>query len=96
MAEGIVDGVGNLASLDITNALNLDGCGIGPVLCGHVLQFWSGPKGAGAAANLISTAGEVIGVDLISFGAGYKPGQTWGNVDDQCGSGHESYTTSRW
>ena len=89
-AAGIVDGVGNLASLDITNALNLDGCGIGPVLCGPPLaQFWSGPKSAGAAANLIiSTAGEVIGVDLISFGAGYKPGQTWGNVDDQCGNGH--------
>ena len=69
---------------------NLDGCGIGPVLCGPPLaQFWSGPTSTGAAANLvISTAGEVIGVDLISFGAGYKDGQTWGNVEDQCGNGN--------
>ena len=67
----------------------LDACNIGPVTCGPPLaQFWSGPDSFGAAANLvIGTAGEVIGVDMLSFGVGYEDGNTYANVYDECGSG---------
>ena len=89
-AVNIADGIGDVgSSLDFTNVLELDACNIGPILCGPPLaQFWGG-SGTGAAANLIvSTAGQVIGVDLLSFGSGYKEGQTWGNVEDPCGNGN--------
>ena len=86
-AAGIVDGATSAGEgLDFSNVLELDSCNLGPILCGAPLaEFWGG-SGAGAAANLvISNVGEVIGVDLISFGAGYSNAKA--NVNDPCGNG---------
>ena len=84
-------GIGDAASgagqgLDFSDVLELDSCNLGPILCGPpLLDLW-GSGGSGAAANLvIGNLGEVIGVDLISFGAGYD--SAYANVNDPCGNG---------
>ena len=90
-AAGIVDGATSVGEgLDFSDVLELDSCNLGPILCGAPLaEFWGG-SGAGAAANLvISNLGEVIGVDLISFGAGYSNAKV--NVNDPCGNGSGAY-----
>jgi len=74
--------------LNFDDLFNLESCGIGPVVCGPPLaQFWGG-LGVGAQGNLIiSEFGEVVGIDMISFGVNYQQETTYGNVYDECGNG---------
>ena len=75
-------------SFDTSDILGLDACNIGPQLCGPPLAEFFGVSGTGALGNLIiSIAGEVIGIDMISFGVGYDKERTYGNVFDNCGKG---------
>ena len=66
----------------------LDGCITDEFPCGPPnLNFFGSPQGAGAAGNLvINAAGNVIGVDMQSFGVGYDD-QTRVNISDSCGNG---------
>ena len=85
VAEDITNPEFNFNTSDI---LGLDACNIGPQLCGPPLAEFFGAGGTGALGNLIiSTAGEVIGIDMISFGIGYDKERTYGNVFDNCGKG---------
>jgi hypothetical protein len=95
-AKNLAVGVQNLTdtdnfdfSLNFDNVYSLDACNIGPQLCGPpVAQFFGAETGTGALGNLIiSAAGEVIGIDMISFGIGYDKTKTYGNVFDNCGKG---------
>jgi len=95
-AKNLAAGVQNLTdvdnfdfSLNFDNVFSLDACNIGPQLCGPpVAQFFGAETGTGALGNLIiSAAGEVIGIDMISFGVGYDKTKTYGNVFDNCGKG---------
>ena len=80
-------GAENLANLDFSDAFNVSGCDIGPIACGPPLAQFFG-SGSGAAGNLIiGAAGEVLGIDMKSFGFGYDPQKTFGKVKDQCGKG---------
>ena len=65
----------------------LEECNTDPFKCGSpVLQLF-GDGGAGAAGNLIiGAAGDIIGVDMISFGAGYGQ-NTRARAYDKCGNG---------
>ena len=65
----------------------LEECNTDPFPCGSpVLQLF-GDGGAGAAGNLvIGAAGDIIGVDMISFGAGYGQ-NTRARAYDKCGNG---------
>lgn len=65
----------------------LEECNTDPFGCGSpVLQLF-GDGGAGAAGNLIiGAAGDIIGVDMISFGAGYGQ-NTRARAYDKCGNG---------
>jgi hypothetical protein len=66
----------------------LDGCITDEFPCGPPnLNIFGSPQGAGAAGNLvINAAGNVIGVDMQSFGVGYDD-QTRINISDSCGNG---------
>jgi len=58
------------------------------LVCGPPVPQFFGGNGIGAAGNLIiSAAGEVIGIDMISFGVGYDRENTFANVYDNCGKG---------
>ena len=84
VASNIENGFGVPSGLD---GLDLGSCFPGPVVCGPPTISFFGDGGVGAAANLvISAVGEVIGVDLISFGVGYGP-NTRAKVNDECGIG---------
>ena len=62
----------------------------GPVFCGPpTAQFFG--LGSSAAGNLIiGSLGEVIGIDMISFGSGYND-KSYGKVYDNCGKGKGAY-----
>ena len=87
--QSTVEGIANPEfNFDTSDILGLDACNIGPQLCGPPLAEFFGISGTGALGNLvISTAGEVIGIDMISFGIGYDKEETYGNVFDNCGKG---------
>ena len=73
--------------LDFSDAFDVSGCDIGPILCGPPIAEFFGGGGTGAAGNLIiGAAGEVMGIDMKSFGIGYGEG-TYAKVKDQCGKG---------
>jgi hypothetical protein len=79
-AEGLLDN-------DFSDAFNVDGCSIGPLLCGPPIAEFFG-SGSDAVGNLIiGTAGEVLGIDMKSFGIGYDSEKTFAKVKDQCGKG---------
>ena len=65
-----------------------DECSTKEIPCGPPkLNIFGSKKGAGAAGNLvINAAGEVIGVDMQSFGVGYDE-DTRAVVWDDCGKG---------
>ena len=68
----------------------LDDCNVREILCGAPILEFFGSNGAGAAGNLvIGAAGDVIGVDMVSFGAGYNQ-DTQAKVIDLCGNGNGS------
>ena len=71
--------------LNFDNIFGADSCNIGPLLCGPPIPKFSG--GFGAAGNfVIGAAGEVLGIDMLSFGVGYEEG-SFASVYDGCGKG---------
>ena len=64
-----------------------DTCNIGPLFCGPPTIEFFGGGGSGAAGNVIvGSLGEILSVDLTSFGSGYisKPSM---QIKDACGKG---------
>ncbi len=71
--------------LNFDNIFGADSCDIGPLLCGPPIPKITG--GFGAAGNfVIGAAGEVLGIDMLSFGVGYDEG-AFASVYDGCGKG---------
>ena len=89
-AQGIgldaLDTFDSLTDIDFEDIFAVDQCNVREQLCGApILQIIGG--GAGAAGNLvIGAAGEILGVDMISFGAGFDE-NTKLKVFDPCGKG---------
>lgn len=64
-----------------------DTCNVGPIFCGPPTVEFYGGGGSGAAGNaIISATGDILGVDLTSFGSGYQSAPTVRFVDS-CGIG---------
>lgn len=62
-------------------------CNTGPQSCGPPQVIISGGGGTGAKANaIISSTGQVLGVDFVSYGSGYTSTPTV-QVYDPCGTG---------
>jgi hypothetical protein len=86
-ATAIASSVGSaLNSLDFSDLFS-DTCGVGPILCGPPKVSFFGGGGTGAAGNaIISAAGDIIGVDIVSAGSGYID-SPFVSFDDPCGKG---------
>jgi hypothetical protein len=88
-ATSIVDPNNFKFNLDI-NAMLVgagDACNVGPILCGPPkISFWGG-GGSGATGNaIVSAAGDILGIDLVSTGFGYTKAP-FVNIEDSCGRG---------
>lgn len=88
-ATSIVDPNNFKFNLDI-NAMLVgagDACNVGPILCGPPkISFWGG-GGQGATGNaIVSAAGDILGIDIISPGFGYTKAP-FVNIEDSCGRG---------
>lgn len=68
----------------------LQSCNIGPILCGPPnVVFWGGSGGGASGNAIISAAGDILGVDIITPGSyGRKPFVTF---EDACGKGVGAY-----
>jgi Gp5 N-terminal OB domain len=89
-ATGLVDTIATAVNFDdlINSAISAtSGCNIGPVFCGTPkVTFWGG-GGSGALGNVIvSAAGDILGVDVISRGLGYTKAP-FVDISDNCGKG---------
>ena len=86
--NGITDALENQFSFDLDGIFDIDGCDIGPLLCGPPSVILFGGTGAGFAANpVISESGAIIGVDIVSLGSGYGDG-SYAKIVDDCGNGN--------
>nr|BAR36445.1 T4-like baseplate hub and tail lysozyme [uncultured Mediterranean phage uvMED] len=96
-AAGIADKVAELADpdafsfdLDFSEAVSdsMDQCNVGPLLCGPpTVEFFGGGGGSGAKGNaIVSATGEILGIDMISFGSGYTKAPI-AKIVDGCGRG---------
>ena len=86
--EGLRESVEDTFKNDFSEVFNQSGCDVGPATCGPPVAEFFG-VGEGALGNLIiGAAGEVIGIDMKSFGFGYEKGKTFGKVRDNCGKGN--------
>jgi hypothetical protein len=64
-----------------------DTCNVGPIFCGPPIVEFYGGGGSGASGNaIISATGDILGVDLSSFGSGYTSAPIV-NFIDNCGQG---------
>ena len=84
-----LDSFDMLTDIDISQLFNLgDDCSVREILCGAPILEFFGSNGTGAAGNLvIGAAGDVIGVDMVSFGSGYNE-NVKAKVIDLCGNGN--------
>jgi hypothetical protein len=65
-----------------------DTCNVGPIFCGPPIVEFYGGGGSGASGNaIISATGDILGVDLTSFGSGYTSAPIV-NFVDNCGNGN--------
>jgi hypothetical protein len=82
-----LDNFNSIAETDFSDVFTND-CNTDEVACGPpTLEIFGSKDGSGAAGNLIiGTAGEVLGVDMKSFGIGYD-NNTRARVKDGCGRG---------
>ena len=90
-ASNLVD-IENITSIDFNDLINsatnaANACNVGPVFCGPPkVTFWGG-GGSGAQGNaIISAAGDLLGIDLVANGLGYKKAPSI-DIKDNCGKG---------
>ena len=74
----------DLTFSDVLSDLTCNGA---PILCGPPKIVFFGGGGTGASGNtIISSAGELLGVDITNFGSGYS-GAPFASIVDDCGKG---------
>lgn len=103
-AKNIIDQGGDLITtaanaVDFSNLINTavnaaNSCNVGPIFCGPPkVTFWGG-GGSGAQGNaIISAAGDLLGVDLISSGTGYTKAP-FVTIEDACNKGSGASATA--
>jgi hypothetical protein len=74
-------------SFDLNDVLSDLSCEGTPLLCGPPKITFFGGNGSGAAGNtIISSAGELLGVDITNTGSGYSD-TPFASIVDECGKG---------
>ena len=82
-----LDNFNALTDIDVSSVFDFDDCNTDPLLCGPPELEIFGDDGFGAAGNLvIGELGEVLSVDITSFGTGYTD-KAKVRVKDGCGRG---------
>ncbi len=67
-------------------------CNVGPLFCGPpTVEFWGGGLKPGSSNHargnaIVSAAGDILGVDIIASGLGYRK-QPFVTIKDNCGKG---------
>jgi hypothetical protein len=81
-------------NLDFSSVFE-DTCNVGPIFCGPPTVDFTGGNGTGASGNaIINTAGNILGVDIITPGSGYtRPPSV--NFVDACGKGYGAKARAR-
>jgi len=73
--------------LNLNDALSDLSCSGAPILCGPPKIVFFGGGGSGATGNtIISSAGELLGVDITGTGSGYS-NAPFASIVDDCGKG---------
>jgi hypothetical protein len=73
--------------LNFSDVLSSLSCNGTPLLCGPPKIVFFGGGGSGAAGNtIISSAGELLGIDITNFGSGYSS-TPFASIIDECGKG---------
>ena len=72
-----------------------DSCNVGPILCGPPKINFFGGGGQGASGNaIVSAAGEILGIDIVSTGFGYTRAP-FVSIEDACGKGTAANAVAR-
>jgi hypothetical protein len=80
-------------NLDFSDVFK-DTCNVGPVLCGPPIVSFYGGGGSGASGNaIISAAGDILGVNMITPGSGYSKAPMV-TFYDSCGNGNGASGTA--
>ena len=77
-------------NLDFNDAVkgSIENCNVGPILCGPPTVEFFGGGGRGAQGNaIVSATGEILGIDMVSFGQGYTSAPL-AKIVDGCGKGN--------
>jgi hypothetical protein len=91
--SGVIDPDNFDFNLDFSDIFS-DTCGTDAIFCGPPsVVFWGG-SGSGATGNVIlSSIGDVLGVDIVNSGYGYGTRSPFLNFEDSCGNGVGAYGT---
>jgi hypothetical protein len=82
-----LDNFDMITDINFSDIFSIPDCNLREVICGAPILEFYGSDGEGAAGNLvIGAAGDVIGVDMLSFGKGYDE-TVQAKVIDFCGNG---------
>ena len=81
--------------LDFSDVFDISMCDTGPRFCGPPeLVFWGG-SGTGTVGNaIIGKIGDIIGVDIVNTGHGYKEESPYLRFNDDCGNGEGAVGTA--
>lgn len=82
-----LDNFDMITDINFSDIFSIPDCNLREVICGAPILEFFGSNGEGAAGNLvIGAAGDIIGVDMLSFGKGYDE-TVQAKVIDFCGKG---------
>lgn len=87
--KGLVDPDNFDFNIDFSSMVtdSINNCGVGPILCGPPKVEFYGGGGSGAAGNVvIGITGEILGIDMTNYGAGYTSAP-FAKIVDSCGTG---------
>ena len=88
LGTSALDSFDGLTNIDLSSILtSTDSCNTDAIACGPPGIEFFGSDGAGALGNVvIGVTGEVLAVDMVSFGAGFDE-NTRAKIVDPCGKG---------
>lgn len=82
-----IDGDGDWDNFDFGDVFRNSLCDLGPRSCSTPTLNFNGPGALAAGNAIVSSSGEIMGIDLINSGVGYVAGRSFARIYDDCGKG---------